>query len=343
MIHTQSDDTLNESPIFPECEGAPLRKLDYLGYAPCPVRHEMQRRMHTFFQRNEAEFGKLEWFSPSGCGAANDPYDLIWKTANADEMPSVISDGGSSDFFRKEGHERWIKSGVYGRLKLDGVSMRPEYIAAGAEDPMGALTMYAAFPSVFMVDMQKLGNRPVPKSWAELGDPIYKNDVTISGWEDEVPDPIIFNLWKNYGQKGIENFARNIKNFWAPAQMAKTAGSSSTEGTAIYVLSLFFALGNPRDDKVRIVWPEEGAWFSPLTVLAKPERKPVSRLPIDFLTSTDWAQFLDKVGAPSAFTYPGQKPLPGKLGWMGWDFIRGNDLDALRPKLNGIFLNARKG
>lgn len=343
MIHIQSDDILEESPIFPESEGSPLRKLDYLGYAPCPIRHEMQRRMHAFFRKNEAEFGKLEWFSPAGCGASNDPYDLIWKTENEADMPSVMSDGGSSDFFRKEGHERWIKSGVYGHIDLGGATMRKEFMDAGAIDPLGAMHMYAAFPSVIMVDLQKLGNRPMPKNWCDICNPIYKGDVTISGWEDEIPDVLLFNMWKNYGEDALSSLAKNIKNFWAPAQMAKTAGSGSTDGTAIYALNYFFAKGNPRDDKVKIVWPEDGAWFSPLTFLAKRDRRPVSGLPIDFLTGADWARFLDGAGVPAAYSYEGQKPLLGKLSWMGWDFIRNNDLDALRPKLNGIFMNARKG
>jgi ABC-type Fe3+ transport system substrate-binding protein len=339
----QSNDILEEIPTFPESEGSPIRKLDYLGYAPCPIRHEMQRRMNAFFKQHEAEFGKLEWFSPGGCGGANDPYDLIWKSSDADGMPDVISDGGSSDFFRKEGHERWIKSGVYGALDMSGFKIRQEYAEAGIVDPLGAMHIYGSFPSVIMVDKQRLGNRPMPKSWADLQNPIYMGDITISGWEDEVPDPLLFNMWKNYGESGLSGFAKNIKNFWAPALMAKTAGGGSTEGTAIYVLSLFYALGNPRDDKVQIVWPEEGAWFTPLTFLAKSKRRPASQLPIDFLTGVEWARYLDKAGAPAVLAYSGQKPLPGKLSWMGWDFIRNNDLDALRPVLNGIFQDARKG
>jgi ABC-type Fe3+ transport system substrate-binding protein len=338
----QSDEILEEIPIFPESEGAPLRKLDFLGYAPCPIRNEMQRRAHAFFRAREAEFGKIEWYSPGGCGSANDPYESMWASTDEADMPGVVSDGGNSDFLRREMHERWIESGVYGAIDKSGFAMRPEYAAAGAVDPLGAMNMYGAFPSVMMVDLQRLGNRPMPTCWADLGNPVYKGDITISGWEDEIPDPLLFNTWKTYGEKGLQAFAKNVKNFWAPAQMAKTAGTGSTEGTAIYVLSLFFALGNPRDDKVRIVWPEEGAWFTPLSFQAKRSRRPVSRLPIDFFTSVEWAKFLDKAGVPACLAYPGQKPLPGKLAWAGWDFIRGNDLETLRPTLNRVFQNARK-
>jgi len=334
-------DVLEEDPSFPEYDGAPTRKLDYLGYAPCPFRHEMRRRMNVFFRKHQVEFGKVEWFSPSGCGEGNDPYDLIWKEGTAESMPDVISDGGHSDFFTREGHERWIASGVYGPIDKGDLKIRPELADAGIEDPLGAMHMYASFPSVIMVDKQKLGFRPMPKSWADLGNPIYKDDISMSGWDGDIPDVLLFNTWKNFGEKGLKALGRNVKNYWSPAQMAKAAGSFNPDGTAIYILNLFFAKGNHHEDKVEIVWPSEGAWFNPLTILAKRERSPASRLPIDFLLSEDWARFLANVGVPPVHEFPGQKPLPGKMSWMGWDFIRSHDLEDLRPKLNKIFHDAR--
>ncbi|HNX04882.1 MAG TPA: ABC transporter substrate-binding protein [Opitutales bacterium] len=340
-MHTESDTVLDEIPTFPESEGGATRKLDFLCYAPCPIRHELQRRLWSFF-REQGAAGKIEWFSPGGCGGVNDPYDTIWQTADADGMPGVLSDGGSSDYFKKEGHERWIASGVYGPLGRALPAVRAQFADAGIADPLDAIHIYGAFPSVFMVDLARLGDRPMPRSWSDLNNPIYKGDITISGWEDEVPDSIIFNMWKNLGEKALGDFARNVKNFWAPAQMVKAAGTSNPEGTPIYVLNHFFAKGCPRTDIVKLVWPEDGAWFNPLSVLAKRGRRPVSNLAIDYLFSDDWAKYLDGAGVPSVHVHPGQKPLPGKLSWIGWDFIRRNDIDLLRVELNRFFQNARK-
>ncbi len=338
----QTDYILDNRPVFPENEGGTTRRLDYLGYAPCPIRHELQNRLHAYFGEKQAAKGKLEWYSPGGCGSGNDPYDLIWQTGGENDMPGVISDGGSSDYFRREGHARWVATGIYGPFdKPAGLVVRPELADAGIMDPLGAICIYATFPSVFLVDTQLLGQRPAPKCWADLANPIYRGDISISGWADEVPDVLLFNMWSKFGQGTLEAFAQNVRNFWSPAEMVKAAGSSNPNGTAIYVMNLFFAKSCPRRQIVNLVWPEEGAWFSPLSVLAKRERRPQSQLAIDYLFGEDWARYLDGVGVPSVYQRPGQKPLPGKLAWMGWDFVRGNDIDALRIELNRVFSNAR--
>jgi ABC-type Fe3+ transport system substrate-binding protein len=339
-------DIIDEDPSFPENEGLPARKLDYLGYAPCPIRAEMQRRMHAYFRAHEPEFGPIDWFSPAGCfhgGGGNDPYDTIWQDGHEGDMPGVISDGGSSDFLKKEGHDKWIATGVYGPVDKPDRPMRAEFAEAGIIDPLGAMHLYAAFPTVMLVDTEKLGDRPMPTGWSALVDPIYAGDVTLAGHGDgELSDNLLFNTWKHHGEEGLKAIAANVKQFWSPAQMVKAAGAGHADGTAIYTLNLFFALGRRRQDKVKLVWPEEGALFQPLMVLGKRNRRPVSQLAIDFLMSPEWGRYLDSVGFPAVYSYPGQQPLPGKLSWVGWDFLRGNDLEKLRPELNAVFKSALK-
>ncbi|MEM8550390.1 MAG: ABC transporter substrate-binding protein, partial [Verrucomicrobiota bacterium] len=321
------------------------RRLDYLGYAPCPIRAEMQRRMHAYYYTHESEFGQLEWFSPDGCfhgSGDNDPYDETWKEGSQEEMPGVMSDGGSSDFLTRHGHERWIASGIYGSVQKPELQVRPELAEAGIDDPLDAMHLYATFPSVILVDRERLGDRPVPQSWADLGDTQYQGDLTLAGHDGgKLSDNLLFNTWMRYGDDGLAALARNAKQFWSPAQMVKAAGSRHPDGTALYCLNLFFAVSRRRAEKVDIVWPQEGAYFQPLMVLGKTSRRPVSQLAIDFLYSENWARYLDQVGFPAMRAYDGQKPLPGKLSWTGWDFLRKHDLEALRLRLNGVFHSAR--
>ncbi|MDQ8205096.1 ABC transporter substrate-binding protein [Pelagicoccus sp. SDUM812003] len=337
---------LDEEPSFPENEDGLPRKLDYLGYAPCPIRKEMQRRMHAYFRAHEAEFGQVDWFSPDGCfhgGSDNDPYDETWKTGSEEEMPGVMSDGGSSDFFTTIGRQRWIDSEIYGPIEKPSFELRPEIVEAGIDDPLGAMNLYATFPTVLLVDREKLGDKPAPKRWQDLADPIYRGDITLAGHDDsKLSDNMLFNTWIRFGNEGLEALARNAKQFWSPAQMVKAAGARHPDGTSIYCLNYFFAKGRRRSEKVEILWPEEGAFFQPLMVMGKRGRRPVSQLPIDYLYSEDWAQYLDSVGFPAVRSYPGQKPLPGKLSWTGWDFLRNNDLEALRDELNAVFKEARQ-
>ncbi|WP_269522979.1 ABC transporter substrate-binding protein [Coraliomargarita parva] len=339
-----TNELLEEEPVFPENEGAPARQLDYLGYAPCPIRKELQRRMHAYFNAHKSEFGPIEWFSPDGCfhgSGDNDPYDLVWKGEDPSDMPGVMTDGGSSDFFTAEGHERWIASGVYADDAGIHTQIRPEFAEAGLEDPLGAMHLYASFPSVIMVDLEKLGDRPSPLGWKDLGNPIYKGDITLAGHDDnELSDNMLFNTWKNFGDDGLRALASNMKQFWAPAKMMKAIGAGHPDGTAIYCLNYFFAKACHRSEKARLVWPEEGAWFQPLMVLARKGRRPASQLAIDFLFTPEWGRYLDQVGFPPVYSYEGQPALPGKMSWAGWDFFRQPDLEAKREAMQAVFQEA---
>ncbi|WP_309400116.1 ABC transporter substrate-binding protein [Cerasicoccus maritimus] len=338
-------DFYDEDPSFPENENNVARKLDYLGYAPCPIRAEMQRRMHAYYKAQAPEFGAIDWFSPAGCfhgGRENDPYDTTWETGAEDDMPGVMSDGGSSDFFTELGHKRWIESGVYGAIEKPEIAIRPELAEADIIDPLGAMHLYATFPTVMLVDREKLGDKPMPKRWEDLSNPVYEGDITLAGHSDgKLADNTLFNTWKRYGDEGLIGLGRNVRQFWSPAKIVKAAGARHPEGTSIYCLNYFFASSRRRAEKVELVWPEEGAYFQPLMVLGKRGRRPVSQLAIDFLYGENWAKYLDSVGFPCVRTYAGQKPLPGKLAWTGWDFIRGHNLEELRTRLNEVFTNAR--
>lgn len=328
-------DPQEEIPSFPETYGAKPRALDYLGYAPCPIRQEMQRQLHQHFRRHEAEFGPVEWFSPNGCGG-DDPYDLVWQNGTEESLPGLISDGGNSDFFKPEAHRRWIESGILSPIATDGLEVRPELAEAGIVDPCGGITIYGAFPSVLLVDHDKLKGRPAPRSWQDLLDPIYQGDVTIAGHHGRAPDVLLFNTWKNHGDEGVKALARNVAEFSPPARMAKIAGLGSPQGTAVYVLNGFFAKA-VRGPAAEVIWPEEGAWFNPLMLLAKRSRRPASDLALRYLLGPEWAAYIESVGIPFAYRQPGQQPLPGRLSWMGWDFIRSHDLDTLRDDLLATF------
>ena len=132
------------------------------------------------------------------------------------------------------------------------------------------------------MDYQKLDDLPVPTGWASLMDPIYENNVTISGWEDDIPDLLSFNFYQHFGDAGLVVMEKNDRNFWSSAEMVRTAENSHPEGTAICVLNLFFAQSNRYKGKVSLLWTEEDTWFSSPMILAKQKSRPQSQLAIDF-------------------------------------------------------------
>ncbi len=331
-------DLLDDEPVFPENETGLRRRLDYLGWAPCPIRTELRQRLHRHFlaaaRRSETE---PVWFMPAGCHSSN-VYDDVWRTADAAELPGLISETGFGDFNRPEFVRRWLDTGVFARIPDD---VRPEFREAGLVDPRGLHRVYGANPEVVLVDLKRLGERPLPRSWADLIHPRFRRDVIISGESGDIHESLLFGLYRDHGEAGLAALGANVRDFMHPAEMAKTAGSQSPRGAALYVLPGFFARSGPHRAATQIVWPDEGAYLTPLYLLRKRDAGPATAVVLDYLLGGEWAAHLAKVGLVPARV--GSPPPPGRLRWVGWDFVRENDIEALRPALNGAFVRGYEG
>ena len=335
----ESIDLSNEEPVFPEAENGLKRSLDYLGYAPCPIRADIRRRLHRRFEAERLRTGlEPKWFMPTGC-ADPDPYEEIWGSDDEAGMPALISEGGIADILRPAFVRRWVDTGVYGPLPSTP-KLRAEFEEAGMRDPAGVYHIYGVFSQVILVDLKRLGDRPLPSTWADLLDPVYRKDVIIGGEEGDISDVVLFNFHKEFGEPGLEALGRNVRDFWNSAQMARTAGTENPKGAALYVVPWFFASGNPHKERTRIVWPADGVLSMPLFLIGKPQSTPAARLAFDFFTGPECAAFMAQVHFPPSLDFGASTPaLPGKLKWLGWDYLRGHgDLNDLRAPLNAAFL-----
>ena len=330
----EATDLLNDEPAFPENETGVRRQLDYLGWAPCPVRTELRQRLHRYFAAVARKGGAEPlWFMPAGCHSAN-VYDDLWRTTDAVELPGLISDTGFGDFNRPEFVRRWLDTRIF--APIPDADVRAEFREAGLIDPRGLHRVYGANPEVILVDLQRLGDRPLPRTWADVLHPRFRRDVVISGEPGDIHESLLFGIYRDHGDAGLAALGANVRDFMHPAEMAKTAGSQSPRGAALFVLPGFFARSGPHKAATQIVWPEEGAYLTPLYLLRKRDARPAAALALAYLCGAEWAAFLAKVGLAPARA--GSPPLPGKLRWVGWDFVRQNDIEALRAPLNAAFV-----
>ena len=327
-------DLPTDEPVFQENETGVRRPLDYLGWAPCPIRTELRQRLHRHFlaagRRGDA---MPDWFMAAGCHSAN-VYDELWRTTDAAELPGLISDTGFGDFNRPEFIRRWLDTGIF--APIPDADLRPEFREAGLADPRGQHRVCSANPEVILVDLKRLGDRPLPRTWADVLHPRFNRDIIVSGEPGDIHESLLFGLYRDHGEAGLAALGANVRDFMHPAEMAKTAGSANPRGAALFLLPGFFARSGPHKAVTQIVWPEEGAYLTPQYLLRKRDARPAATLVLDYLCGTEWAAHLAKVGLAPARA--GSPPLPGKLRWVGWDFIRQNDLDALRVPLNAAFV-----
>jgi ABC-type Fe3+ transport system substrate-binding protein len=148
-------------------------------------------------------------------------------------------------------------------------------------------------------------------------------------------------LHKDHGEAALTALGANVRTFMHPAEMAKAAGSANPKGAALYILPWFFARSAPHREATKVVWPEEGAYLSPLYLFHKRNARPEAQLALDFLCGKTWAAYLAKISLAPARA--GSPALPGRLRWLGWDYVRNHDLEAMKAPLNAAFVKGRRG
>jgi ABC-type Fe3+ transport system substrate-binding protein len=90
---------------------------------------------------------------------------------------------------------------------------------------------------------------------------------------------------------------------------------------------------------VEIVWPEDGAIISPVFMLEQTDAPEGTKELADFFMSKETGTILAQRGLFPSLNPDVENPLPdnAKWLWLGWDFIKENDLGVLIPKLLDIF------
>ena len=108
-----------------------------------------------------------------------------------------------------------------------------------------------------------------------------------------------------------------------------------------YVMPDFFAHKIPKREAVKLIWPQDGALASPVTLLVKAKRAAAVKRITDYLTGEALARVFAGACFPSP--HPGvDNPLPAGAGlnWLGWDYIRANDLETINAEIDQVFLPA---
>jgi ABC-type Fe3+ transport system substrate-binding protein len=306
----------------------PARDLDLLLYAPCPVKLVMKAEL-------EKSAPGATLHVPMGCTSI-DPYDPLRDETDPGELPGVIASIGFGDFWKRGFAERFVDAGVFEAARPE--RLNPLYEAAGLLDPRGAYTIYGVTPYLFMVDEKALAGLPAPRTWAELLHPRYTGKIVMCGDGDDMADAVVLNMYKDFGAEGVEKLAAQCCALMHSSTMAKVAGTPEARGAAIFVMPAFFAYSTKQPAHVRALWPEDGAAASPLYFLAKRSERerlaPVIRFLLEGFAGIPSAAWFAPQALPA-----GGSPLPpeARLKWVGWDFIRKTDINALRDEMNARF------
>lgn len=315
--------------------------LDLLALLPCPLKVPVEEALRAFAAERLRRGARPLRFCIAG--HANHEVDVraLSQETDARRLPAALLSPGLNAFFRDPFYRRFVRGGAFGAL--DPTPQDPALAALGLLDAERRCAVITSNPLVMLVDQRALKGRAVPRRIEDLFAPELQQSVAIRGGAGGFCETLLLSVWRRFGSPGVEKLARATLHGWHPSQMVKAAGSGRSDAPAASVLPLFFAEAARSRPGVRVVWPEDGAVLSPVTLLVRADREPELKDLAALLRGADLARIFAGAGfwSPHA-EIPSGLPAGAPVDWLGWDFVEANDLGALVDELNAAFETARR-
>ncbi|MGE4319306.1 MAG: ABC transporter substrate-binding protein [Deferribacterales bacterium] len=304
------------------------------GLLPCPVRLPLLESIDSFAQKVTEETGLTiahELIAASG--------GQSWLEENvvgikAENVPDIFVSAGFDVFFDDASLGGLVKEGMF-----EDMTGACHGYMSGLKDPRGNYGMVGVVPAVFMVNLDALEGREVPKSWADILKPEFRRSVSLPVGDFDLFNALLVHIHRMFGDEGVVNLADSMVQSMHPAQMVKNAGKKNVEKPAVTIMPYFFTKMLFGNKTVEIVFPEEGCIISPIFMLTRRDRKEVIKSAADFLYGKEVGEILSHRGLFPALNSEVDNRLPEtmKFNWIGWDYIYSTDMGALLKRLDALF------
>ncbi len=319
---------------------ADLGRLDLLGRMPIPLRRPFKVGLDRVVEQQRATQGQeLACCFLSG-GEWYRPFDGLLRADRCRELPGMVVTPFYHDILAPSLLRHYTPE-----RRRPTPPLPMACAAAGLIDPLGAFQTFAVIPFLFLVDESRLGGRPAPRTWADLLEPQWADDIVFGGWRpnEQVPyqdynDFLLLSLYHEFGAAGLAAFARNVRHLQHNIRTATQAGSNSRSVGAIAVLPWLQAELAPRRHRLRVVWPADGALAMPIGYLLQPAAEERLAPLVDYLTGSALGGILARNCYPPINpAVSGAFPSGVRLKWPGWEYARSHDLKAEGARAAQIF------
>ena len=291
--------------------------------------HFKEEVTQTLKARRELTGEMPNVFIVDGCHAPHD-FQNFHDIESVDKLPDIIMSMSFDEVYDKRFIDKYVSQGYFTSV----LDPKQENLPECMDD---SYTLNAGLAMVFLVDEKKLGDLPRPEKWEDLLNPIYENSIIAFGDDSKgIFEYPLYYFYKEFGMESMKKLAHNVKNIQHAAKAARLAGTNSKEAGAIYYMPLTFAQLCENKD-VSIVFPEDGALIIPIAFLVKKDKVDELDYLIDLLLS-GYGQMCANINA-AVFNPNIESKIPKgtRLKWLGWDYIRANDIPALGEKLHDEF------
>lgn len=307
--------------------------LHFLAMLLCPVKVPLEKQFSIFIKAfKESGKGSLTHCMVSNANNHLSFFDYVRCYEHIDELPDVVIVSGFNGFYYKSFMQRF----KHQRLFTDTDSYSEETDGFGLQDPDKQYKIIAFNPAIMLVDLELLGTTQAPKKWEDILEPEFSNSVAVSGNDTTYYcEGLLLNFYKSFGIEGVRKLGRSIQAARHPAEMVKLMGSKKINAPTVSIIPYFFTKMVKKKDSIVVVWPEDGAIVNPITMLVKKAALNKVNPIASFMAGKLVGKIFAGTDLPSANPHVANKtPNGARYKWLGWDFIRDNDLEPLVEELN---------
>lgn len=308
------------------------------GVLPCPVKVPLMETFEKWLGGQDFDFNLNYDLKAASMGIGWIKDELI----NSDKVPDLFISAGFDLFFDKNLLGKYKSENLF--EDITGMQKYNEdFEEYNLEDPNNQYSMLGIVPAVFLVNKDELKGRNIPQSWDELLSEEYENKVSLPISDFDLFNALLLNIYKQYGEEGIRRLAKIFQKNMHPSEMVKS--HMKREKPAITIMPYFFTWMVREGSPMELVWPRDGAIISPIFMLSKKKTKDKTKTIADFFASKEAGEILSHKGKMPSVNpqVDNQIPKENKYIWLGWDFIKENDISDLIKKCENIFNETLKG
>lgn len=312
------------------------------GVLPCPVRVPLMDAFNSWMDENSE---KLNTIVDYELKAASSGVDWI-----KEEIERAESEEDLSDIFISAGFDLFFDNKLMGKFKAKGTfedlmgfdRLNKDFDNENISllDPDRQYSIIGVVPAVFLVNTEELKGREIPTSWEDILKPEFKNQVSLPIGDFDLFNAMLLTIYKKYGEEGIERLGKSLLKGMHPSEMVKS--HMKVNRPVVTIMPYFFTKMTKRGGPMVAVWPADGAIMSPIFLLSKASKKSKLKPFVDLFASKEVGEILSHNGRfPS--TNPevdNMIPKDQKYMWLGWDYIKENDIGKLIVECERIFNQA---
>ncbi|MGM0444201.1 MAG: ABC transporter substrate-binding protein [Fibrobacterota bacterium] len=305
------------------------KDLKVTGVLPCPVKLPMMEKFDSRVAQFEQETGLTV---ENDLRAASMGLGFIEETLSddttADELPDLFVSAGFDFFFNQQGFGRFRRAGVFTDC-IERSAVNSSFDGLDLQDPRGAYTIIGAVPAVFMVNLEELGDRAVPRTWEDILTEEFTDSISLPVGDFDLFNAILLSLRYHYGRDALRKLGRSMQGGLHPSQMVEKA-RRQTEKPAVTIMPWFFTKTVRNLKNVEVVWPADGAVLSPIFMAVKAEKAEQLQPLAEFFASREIGEILSHRGLFPSLHPDVDNDLPAESPflWLGWDRIEAEDMGA---------------